>query len=81
VRPSRRPQCPTIPRRGVPTDLTHGERVVLDLLADGALNRRIAKRLVLSEHTAKGYVREISSKLGATSRPKAVAIARRCRLV
>jgi DNA-binding NarL/FixJ family response regulator len=45
---------------------------VLALLADGAGNREIAKRLGISEHTAKFHVSSILNKLGAGTRTEAV---------
>jgi DNA-binding NarL/FixJ family response regulator len=52
--------------------LTPREREVLDLLAQGLTNRRIADRLGISEHTAKFHVAAVSAKLGAASRTDAV---------
>lgn len=57
--------------------LTPREHDVLDLLAEGASNRRIAERLVLAEPTVKGYVRALLEKFEATSRLEVVARARR----
>lgn len=56
--------------------LTARERQVLGLLAEGASNRAIAARLILSEGTVKGYVHAIFGKLSARSRTEAVARAR-----
>jgi DNA-binding NarL/FixJ family response regulator len=56
-------------------DLTSREREVLDLLADGLSNKRIAKRLDISEHTAKFHIASILGKLDARSRTEAVVIA------
>ena len=52
--------------------LTSRESEVLALLAEGAGNREIAKKLGVSEHTAKFHVSSILSKLGATTRTEAV---------
>jgi two-component system, NarL family, nitrate/nitrite response regulator NarL len=57
--------------------LTPREREVLELVATGASNRRIAKRLGISEHTAKFHVNGILVKLGAGTRTEAVTIAAR----
>lgn len=57
--------------------LTSRERSVLQLLGDGLSNRRIANRLILSEHTVKGHVTSVLQKLGASSRLEAVAVAMR----
>jgi DNA-binding NarL/FixJ family response regulator len=52
--------------------LTDRESEVLALLAEGAGNKDIARRLGISEHTAKFHVSSILSKLGATTRTEAV---------
>lgn len=57
--------------------LTPREREVLELVATGCSNRRIAKRLGISEHTAKFHVNGILVKLGAGTRTEAVTIATR----
>ncbi len=56
--------------------LTPREREVLCLLARGASNRAIAEALVISEKTVEVHVSNILSKLGATSRTHAAALAR-----
>lgn len=61
--------------------LTRRESEVLELLAVGASTADIAQRLVLSTHTVRNHVRNITAKLGARSRLEAVAIARREGLV
>jgi len=53
---------------------------VLALLADGASNRQIAARLVISEPTVKEHVRALLRKLDAGSRLEAIARARRAGL-
>ena len=62
-------------------DLTEREREVLALLSEGLSNNAIAKRLVVSSSTAKFHVSSILSKLGASSRTEAVAIALQNNLV
>ena len=57
--------------------LTPREREVLELVATGCSNRRIAKRLGISEHTAKFHVNGILVKLGAGTRTEAVTLATR----
>lgn len=57
--------------------LTARELQVLDLVADGLSNKRIAVRLEISEHTSKFHVNSILAKLGASSRTEAVVIAAR----
>lgn len=57
--------------------VTPREQDVLGLLAEGASNRMIATRLVLSETTIKGYIHALLNKFQAASRLEIVAIARR----
>jgi DNA-binding NarL/FixJ family response regulator len=66
-------KTPTIPP--LIEDLTERELEVLHLLAQGLPNKEIATRLVISERTAKFHVSSIMSKLGATNRTEAVALA------
>lgn len=56
-------------------ELTERELEVLHLLAQGMPNKEIAAHLVISERTAKFHVSSIMSKLGATNRTEAVALA------
>jgi len=53
-------------------DLTHREIEALRLVAQGMSNKEIAVKLNLSERTVKGYIAELFSKLGASSRTEAV---------
>jgi len=62
-------------------DLTPRERQVLELLARGASNKAIARRLEITPHTAKFHVAAIVAKLGAAGRTDAVARAMRLGLV
>ena len=57
--------------------LTLREREVLVLLAEGASNKDIARRLGISVHTAKFHVGSVLDKLDATGRTDAVAHAAR----
>jgi DNA-binding NarL/FixJ family response regulator len=65
----------------VPIDLSARERQVLQLLAEGASNKVIARRLGITPNTAKFHVASIISKLGAIGRTDAVARAMRLGLV
>jgi DNA-binding CsgD family transcriptional regulator len=60
---------------GVP--LTPREREVLALLAEGASNKTIARRLGISVHTAKFHVGSLLDKLDASGRTDAVTHAAR----
>lgn len=57
--------------------LTSREREVLALLAEGASNKTIARRLGISVHTAKFHVASLLDKLDATGRTDAVMHAAR----
>jgi DNA-binding NarL/FixJ family response regulator len=61
--------------------LTQREKEVIALLAEGASNKLIARRLDISVHTAKFHVAAILEKLGAVNRTDAIAIAMREGLV
>ena len=64
--------------RGEPdAGLTPRELDVLALLAEGASNKTIARRLGISVHTAKFHVGSLLDKLDATGRTDAVAHAAR----
>jgi DNA-binding NarL/FixJ family response regulator len=56
--------------------LTEREREVLDLLARGYDNRRIARELFLSDKTVRNHVSNVLSKLEVEDRAEAVARAR-----
>jgi DNA-binding NarL/FixJ family response regulator len=57
--------------------LSDREREVLVLLAQGASNKEIADRLVISEGTVKNHVSNILGKLQAENRTQAAEIARK----
>jgi DNA-binding NarL/FixJ family response regulator len=56
-------------------DLTPREREVLILIAEGATNKEIAQKLVVSENTARNHVSHILGKLGFSRRSEAAAYA------
>lgn len=62
-------------------DLTEREHEVLKLMVDGLSNTQIAQKLIVSPSTIKTHVSSILSKLGASSRSEAVALAVRSHLV
>jgi DNA-binding NarL/FixJ family response regulator len=61
--------------------LTDREREVLVLIAEGATNKEIASKLVVSENTARNHVSHILGKLGFSRRSEAAAYAVRKGLV
>ena len=65
-----------------PDTLTDREREVLELMVEGVTsNRKLAKRLGLSENTVKFHVRNILDKLRLHSRAQAVGYALRHKIV
>src|SRR6202011_6365080 len=54
--------------------ITSREPDVLRMLAEGLVNKDIAVRLGISEHTVKFHVSSILDKLGASTRTEAVAL-------
>ena len=65
----------------MPESLTAREQEVLTLIAQGLPNKEIAARLVITERTVKFHASAILSKLGATNRTEAVALARQQNLL
>lgn len=57
--------------------LTPREFEVLSLLAEGASNKAIARRLAISVHTVKFHIASLLEKLDAEGRTEAVALAAR----
>jgi pimeloyl-ACP methyl ester carboxylesterase/DNA-binding CsgD family transcriptional regulator len=57
-------------------ELSDRERDVLDLMAQGLGNQDIAQRLSRSEKTIRNHVTNIFDKLGVSSRPQAIVVAR-----
>jgi DNA-binding CsgD family transcriptional regulator len=71
------PSAVAVPRVDVDDDLqdaslTDRETDVLDLLAEGLSNQRIAERLGISPHTVKFHIASIYDKLDARTRTQAV---------
>jgi DNA-binding NarL/FixJ family response regulator len=65
-----------VPGQAAFPQLTEREREVLDLLARGHDNRRIARELVLSDKTVRNHVSNVLSKLDVADRATAIARAR-----
>lgn len=68
-------------QRMVKPSLTQRELDVLQQLAQGRSNKDIARRLQITEGTAKTHVKSILTKLDAISRTEAVAVAHKRGLV
>ncbi|MFO7773740.1 MAG: response regulator transcription factor [Dehalococcoidia bacterium] len=56
-------------------DVSGREREVLQLVCQGATNREIAERLIVSEHTVKVHLRNILQKLNLRNRQQVAAYA------
>ena len=73
-----KPAEATAPASTSPDDLTAREREVLELMVEGVTsNRKLAKRLGLSENTVKFHVRNILDKLRLHNRAEVVSYALR----
>ncbi len=64
---------PSAPLDELLEPLTRREREVLQMLAAGLANKKIAVRLAISDHTVKFHVASILGKLGASTRTEAVS--------
>ena len=62
-------------------EITSRETEVLRMLAEGLVNKDIAARLGISEHTVKFHISSILDKLGASTRTEAVTAAIRRGLI
>jgi NarL family two-component system response regulator LiaR len=74
-------QAPRKESQGPIAELTERELEVLRLIANGLNNNEITARLVLSEHTVKGHVSNILSKLHLADRTQAAVLAWRAGLM
>jgi DNA-binding CsgD family transcriptional regulator len=73
---------PSVPPTGVDpwavlAPLSEREREVLELVAEGHANKEIARRLGISERTARTHVSNVLRKLGVDSRTQAALLAAR----
>jgi DNA-binding CsgD family transcriptional regulator len=64
---------PSDPEPGAEVALTLRELDVLALIAEGASNKAIARRLAISVHTVKFHIASLLDKLDAQGRAAAVA--------
>ena len=71
----------TPPSERARTPLRDREIEVLQLIADGCVNREIGQRLSISEETVKSHIRHLLARLCARNRAHAVSIAIRRRLI
>ena len=67
--------------QGIVEPLTSRELEVLQMLAAGMSNQRIAGQLVVTLDTVKKHVTHLLDKLGAANRTEAVARARQLCLI
>ena len=72
---------PSVRSNALVEPLTEREREVLRLLLEGASNREIAQRLVLSVNTVKRHVYNLCGKLGVQSRSQVIIRARALNLL
>ena len=70
-----------VERQDLMERLTAREREILHLIAEGADNKTIADRLIVSPHTVRTHVQNLLAKLGAHSKLEALTIAARRGLV
>jgi two-component system, NarL family, response regulator len=65
---------PTVRRQLAPQALSHREKEVLRLMADGCTNRQIADALYVAESTVKTHLYSAFTKLDTRSRAEAAAL-------
>ena len=66
---------PAVPPKGSRGKLTHRQREILQMLANGESTMAAARELDLSEETVKTHTKNALARLGARNRTHAVAIA------
>jgi DNA-binding NarL/FixJ family response regulator len=69
----------TSPEEALP-ELTSREREILDLIAQGHRNAKIAARLFVSPNTVRNHITHIFAKLQVTDRAQAIIRARKAGL-
>lgn len=72
---------PAVPPKGSRGKLTHRQREIMQMLADGGSTTVAARSLGLSEETVKTHMKNALARLGARNRTHAVAIAIRESLI
>ncbi len=65
---------------GLEEPLTEREQEVLRLVVEGLSNQQIAERLVIAPGTVKRHLHNIFEKLAVSTRPQAIALARKLNL-
>jgi len=65
----------------IKTELSARELAIVSLAADGLSNSEIGRRLYLSDHSVKHYLRQAYRKLGVSSRTAAASVAYRRRII
>jgi LuxR family maltose regulon positive regulatory protein len=75
------PSTPSAPSHATEETLTRKEIQILELLGHGLSNDAMAEKLFVSESTVRTHLRRINTKLRASNRMHALAIARQMHLV